>query len=334
MTMTSHMTSQRIPDGSRRTTVLAFGGNALLDRRSSGSFDEQRANAEPMVRTVRELITSGDRLLLTHGNGPQVGNLALQQEEGAHLVAPQPLSALGAMTQGQIGHLLALGLQDDETPLDVTTVVSHVLVEEEDPAFTHPTKPIGPFFGEEEALRLAEERGWEVQDVGDGYRRIVPSPEPGRLLEESAVQALIASGRVVITAGGGGIPVVRRSDGGIEGVDAVIDKDLMAERLGTLVSADALALVTNVAEVALDYGTPDERRVEEMTVDEAEAHLKDQQFPAGSMGPKVTAAVRFLRAGGKVAVITDSEHVTEALAGRHGTRIVDAAADDRAVGQQ
>lgn len=307
------------------TSVLAFGGNALVSEGESGTFEEQLANAAAMAELVADLVHRGDRVLVTHGNGPQVGNLAIQQEEGADVTPAQPLFALGAMTQGQIGQLLELAVRNHRpaSAVPALALVTHVLVDPSDHAFEEPTKPIGPVFEEADARRLADERGWQlVEDSGRGWRRVVPSPEPLDIVEDGAVRALVDAGTLVIAAGGGGIPVVRRDDGRLEGVDAVIDKDLVAERLAATVRADALVLITDEDEVALDFGTPRQRPVHEMSIDEAEAHLAEGQFPPGSMGPKVTAAVRFLRNGGEVAIITSAEHVLAALDGEHGTRVV------------
>lgn len=283
-----------------------------------------------MARSIAALLETGYRVIITHGNGPQVGNLAIQQEEGARLVPVQPLFALGAMTQGQLGSVLEVALVNLRTyrPVPVVAVVTHVVVDAGDPAFRHPTKPIGPFFEEQQALRLASERRWEVaDDAGRGHRRVVPSPDPVAIVEADALRALIDAGFVVIAAGGGGIPVVRQG-GNLVGVDAVIDKDLAAERLASGVGAEALILITEVDQVAVNHGTPHERPIEETSVDEAEAYLAGGQFPAGSMGPKVTAAVRFIRAGGKLAVITSPDHLIAAVEGRHGTRIVPSARRD------
>ncbi|MDP8977221.1 MAG: carbamate kinase [Actinomycetota bacterium] len=308
-----------------RTSVLAFGGNALVPEGEAGTFGQQLENAAAMAGVVADLADRGDRLVVTHGNGPQVGSLAIQQEQGVDVTPAQPLFALGAMTQGQIGQLLGLALRNHRPafPLPALALVTHVLVEPSDDAFDEPTKPIGPVFEEADAKRLADERGWQlVEDAGGGWRRVVASPEPVAIVEEGAVRTLVDAGALVIAGGGGGVPVVRRDDGRLEGVDAVIDKDLVAERLAATVGADALVLITNEDEVALDFGTSRQRPVHEMSVDEAEAHLADGQFPPGSMGPKVTAAVRFLRNGGQVAVITSPGHVVAALDGEHGTRVV------------
>jgi carbamate kinase len=228
------------------------------------------------------------------------------------------------MTQGQVGHLITASLQGGGTMPEppVATIVTHALVDPADPAFQRPTKPIGPFYRRQEAERLARERRWEmVEDAGRGWRRVVPSPEPQGFLETDAIRALVESGFVVVAAGGGGIPVVREG-AGISGVDAVIDKDLAAQRLASLVGADVLVLLTAVDRVWLGFGTPRQRAVDAMTVDEAERHLADGEFPPGSMGPKVTSAIRFVRGGGRRAVITSPSRAREGLAGRAGTSVV------------
>jgi carbamate kinase len=308
----------------RQTVVLALGGNALTRAGQAGTHDDQQANALAMARAVCGLLDDGHGVVIVHGNGPQVGALALQQEEGAAFVPPQPLFTLGAMTQGQIGSLLGLTVHNAcaGRVVLVASLVTHVLVDPADPAFARHTKPIGPFFPRQQALELADRRGWTVgEDAGRGYRRLVASPEPHAILEADAIRCLADAGFVVVAAGGGGIPV-RRDDGRLTGVEAVVDKDLAAQRLASATGADSLVLVTDVDHVALDFGTAGERTVETMTADEADRHLRDGQFPPGSMGPKITAAVRFLRAGGKLAVVTSAPHVRAALRGGHGTRIV------------
>ena len=305
------------------TAVIAFGGNAFVPEGASGAYEEQAAAIEGMAHVVTDLYQLGYHVVIVHGNGPQVGALAIQQEEGAGLVPRQPLFVLDAMTQGQLGHLLVVAIRSrlgDAVP--VSALVTNVLVRPDDREFAHPTKPIGPFYAPEEARRLARDRGWTVRRVSDrACRRVVASPLPREVLEVDSVRALAAAGVLVVAGGGGGVPVVR--DGGrLRGVEAVVDKDRVARLLASALGAELLVLVTGVTAVALDFGTVDERQVDEMTIDEARRHLDDGQFPAGSMGPKIESAMEFVAAGGGLAVITSDQFVAAALEGRHGTRIV------------
>ena len=315
-----------------KTAVVALGGNALTREGQAGSYDELEANATVMAKTVSSLMRTGWRVVLVHGNGPQVGNLAIQHEEGAKLVPAQPLFSLGAMTEGQLGSLICLALRrvtDVGAMRGVVSVVTHVAVNPDDPAFDDPTKFIGPFLTQEQAESMAAERGWTVKrDADRGWRRVVASPEPVAILETDAIRALLDQGQVVIAAGGGGVPVVRYKSG-YGGIDAVIDKDYAAQRLATALAAQALVLVTGVETVLLHYGKPDQRAIHEMAVNEAEQWLEEGEFPEGSMGPKVRAAIRFLRRGGEEAVITTPQLVYASLQGTvsdiegvTGTRIV------------
>lgn len=312
-----------------RIAVVALGGNAITRAGQTGTSHEQATNARSMATAVCRLRDAGWQVVLVHGNGPQVGNIAIQQEEAAHRVPELPLFWQNAMTVGQLGSLLTLALHDagaGRLP-GVVTVVTHVLVDPADPAFARPTKPIGPFMSEDEARQQATERGWTVtEDAGRGYRRLVPSPRPVQIIEVDAIHALVDRGLVVVAAGGGGLPVLAQGDGYL-GLDAVVDKDLTAQRLANALDADALVLVTDVAQVMLGHGTAESRPILEMTVDEAEAHAAAGEFPEGSMGPKVRAAVQFVHGGGRTAVITDATHVAAALiaGAESGTRIVAAA---------
>lgn len=312
-----------------RTAVVALGGNAFTREDQQGTYAEMAENARGMARTVHALRRIGWNVVIVHGNGPQVGNLAIQQEEGAELVPPLPLSSLGAMTQGQLGSLIMISLHQTAAAgetVDVATVVTHVAVALDDPAFADPRKPIGPFFHGDAVTELVESRGWTmVEDSGRGHRRVVPSPKPQAIIEAGTIRKLVESGTVVIAAGGGGIPVA--DDGsGLAGVDAVIDKDYAAQQLANQLGADALVLVTGVRNVMVDFGKPTQRAIEEIDVDEMERHLADGQFPEGSMGPKVRAALTFLRNGGGSVVVTTPELAADALvddpAARKGTRIV------------
>jgi carbamate kinase len=302
--------------------VIAFGGNALIREHERGTWEQQLAHALEAARVVAHLSRSNE-LILTHGNGPQVGALALQQAHGEPDAPALPLNVLGAMTQGEIGYLLqqALGAVDPRLP--TATILTRVVVADDDPAFTAPpTKPIGPFYSREDAAQLAAQRGWTLaDDAGRGWRRMVPSPRPLRVLEVEHVRRLAETGTLVIAGGGGGIPVVWR-EGAVSGVDAVIDKDRCAAELALSVGADRLVLLTGVRRVALGFGTPDQRDARRLTVSDALRHLEGGEFPAGSMGPKIEGATRFAGARG-TALITDAAHLDAAVRGQDGTWIVD-----------
>jgi carbamate kinase len=308
-----------------RTAVVALGGNAFIGAGRTGTYDEQTRNIAEMAETVWALRQAGWNVVVVHGNGPQIGNLAIQQDEGAALVPPQPLFSLDAMTQGQLGSMIAMALHVAARPdrPEIAALVTHVVVSLDDPDFAVPHKPIGPFFSETDAQRLAQERSWLMtEDSGRGFRRVVPSPEPLQIVEATTIRTLVDSGALVIAAGGGGVPVVSGPNGYI-GIDAVVDKDYAAQVLASSLEAEALVMLTGVAHVLLDFGTPQSRAVTELPVDEAERYLKEGQFPEGSMGPKVRAAIRFVRGGGRTAVISSPDGALGALAEEDtGTRIV------------
>jgi len=304
-----------------KTAVVALGGNALTRTEQSGTYDEMLANAAAMASAINDVIEAGWRVVIVHGNGPQVGNLALQQE-ATTMVPAQPLGLLGAMTQGQLGSLIARAVDLLRGPGTAAALITHVTVDPNDPAFTSPSKPIGPFFEPADAQRLAEARGWVVQpDSGRGYRRVVPSPEPVGVMEIDALRALVDAGHLVIAGGGGGIPVSASSI--CDCVDAVIDKDRAAGLIAHLLGAQALLLVTAVDRVMLDYGKPTQAELSTMTPAEAASYLAEGQFPPGSMGPKIEAALRFVADGGEVAAITSPALLAATLNGeaRSGTRI-------------
>ena len=298
------------------TAVLALGGNALIREDQRGTLEEQYANALAMALSVRSLIRKGWNVVIVHGNGPQVGNLAIQHEGSTDLVPALPLFTLGAMTQGQLGSLICLALNEvcKREITGAVSVITHVEVDPGDPALSHPTKPIGPFFDQTEADALTSVRGWTmVEDSGRGYRRVVPSPRPMAPIEAPAISTLVDLGYIVVAGGGGGIPVSRSADGAYRGVDAVIDKDFAAERIADSVGAQALVMVTGVDAVRLNFGTSQERTVTEMTASVARRHLADGQFPPGSMGPKVEAAIEFVEATGRISAITTPELVYATL---------------------
>ena len=299
--------------------VVAIGGNALIQAGDDGSWERQLGNARAIAADVVALRAAGHEVVLTHGNGPQVGALMLQQEAAAGETAPLPLDALIAMTQGQIGYLLSRAIADVDPDVSTVALLTRVAVDPDDPAFAKPTKPVGPFYEAGDAVRLASERRWHVaEDAGRGWRRVVPSPRPLRVLGAEHTSALLATGAVVIAVGGGGIPV--REDG--HGVQGVIDKDRASAELALAIDADLLVLLTGVARVAVDFGTRWERELARITVSEALRGLADGEFPAGSMGPKIESAQRFVEAGRGHAVITTAGRLAAAVAGEDGTWVV------------
>ncbi len=308
--------------------VVALGGNALLEPEQKGTYEEMVENVRVVCGQILKLVEGGNQVALTHGNGPQVGNIALQQSSTSE-VPEYPLHVLGAMTQGEIGYLVQreLGNLLRSAGLDrqVVSLITQVLVDADDPSFKNPTKPIGPFYTEQDALRVGRERGFVMKRVAKTgrrpYRRVVASPDPVRIIESEALSQMMKTGAIVIAGGGGGIPVVK-NDGGYDGVDAVIDKDLCAEKMAEAVGADVLLILTNVDRVKADFGSPKERGISRMTLSEAKHLLAGGEFPAGSMGPKVTACVRFVGWGGKMGVIASIEKAVDALNGSSGTRIV------------
>ena len=309
-----------------KAVVVALGGNAILRHRETGTAEEQLANVRRAARQIAGIASDGYAVVVTHGNGPQVGDILLRNELTKDTLPPMPLDVCGAESQGMIGYLLAQSMQEAlrEAGLDcpVATVLTRTLVAEDDPAFEVPEKPIGPFYTAMQAKRLEREKGWRmVQLPGQGYRRVVPSPRPVALVEGEAIRRLFSAGVVVIAAGGGGVPVVAGPAGTLRGVEAVVDKDYTAALLARLVGAGDLLILTDVERVALNYGRPDRRDISEMTVAEAREHLAAGQFPPGTMGPKIEAAIGFLEAGGDRVTIGSLDSAAPALSGRAGTRI-------------
>lgn len=307
--------------------VLAIGGNSLIrdatHLRVSDQFDVTRETC----RHVTDILARGWNVLITHGNGPQVGFILRRSQLAEHELHPVPLDSVDADTQGAIGYMLQqqLGNEFRRRGVDrqVVTLVTQVLVDADDPAFADPTKPIGAFLDEATARRRQREEGWDVrEDAGRGWRRVVASPVPREIIELDAVRDLVARGYVVIAVGGGGIPVVRDETGDLRGIGAVIDKDLASALLAAQLGADVFLISTGVSRVSLDYGKPTQRELSDLTLAEARRYLREGQFPAGSMGPKVEAAVQFLEAGGQTAIIASPTHLAEALEGHHGTRVV------------
>jgi carbamate kinase len=300
--------------------VVAIGGNALVAEHDRGTWQEQLGHARVVADQLVALRDDGHAVVLTHGNGPHVGALLLQQALGSRETPTLPLDALIAMTQGQIGYLLETALARADPELRTATVLTRVVVKRERGA--PPTKPVGPFYSREEAEGLAAKRGWDVApDSGRGWRRVVESPRPVEIVGLESIRTLLESGVVVIAGGGGGIPVVR-GPAGLVGVAGVIDKDRCAAELAVELGADLLVLLTGVARVALDFGTRWERPLERVTVSEALRGLEEGQFPPGSMGPKLESAARFVAATGGEAVIAAADRLAASVAGRDGTRVV------------
>lgn len=311
--------------------VVAFGGNAIARSSEEGTFEQQLRNVNEMSQALATLVEHGLGIVITHGNGPQVGRIALQQEFTATQgIPPMPFHASGAMSQGLIGYMLQQSLSNVlrarriDTPC--LTVVTQVVVDESDGAFRNPTKPVGPFYSVTEAKQLREGKGWiMVEDAGRGYRRVVPSPDPLFIVESPAIAGLVDAGALVIAAGGGGIPVVEDHIDGfplLRGVDAVIDKDRASARLAALIGVDTLVLLTDVDRVAVGYGSRGEKWLDRVSMTEMREHLSNGEFPPGSMGPKVESAIRFIEDGGTRAIITSARNLVRAVTEGGGTEII------------
>ncbi|MCT9929399.1 carbamate kinase [Planotetraspora sp. A-T 1434] len=302
--------------------LIALGGNAMTAPDGSASPDDQHRAIGQAMTHVAGLIRAGHEVMLTHGNGPQVGNILLKNQLAAHVLAPVPLDWCVAQTQGTLGTLIMNALERAlaPEPVRVATVVTRTLVDPDDPAFREPVKPIGQYFGEDEPRRF-EHHGQTWRRFERGWRRVVASPWPVEILDAPAAIALMEAGYTVVAAGGGGVPVVRAEDGTLSGVEAVIDKDLAAAALARAVQATDLVIATDVPHAIAGYGTPTARPIEEITVAELRVLQAAGHFASGSMGPKVEAALRFAEDGGNRAVITSLQHIGEALSGNIGTRV-------------
>lgn len=298
--------------------VVALGGNALLERGQRPDAKLQRANAERAMASLAPLAEEHE-LVITHGNGPQVGVLALESANDDRLSEPYPFDTLGAETQGMIGYWMLQALQNEMPGREVAALVTQTEVSSDDPAFDNPTKFVGEMYTQDEAEKLAEERGWQVKPDGSGYRRVVPSPQPAEIVEIKTIKALIEAGSTVICAGGGGIPVVRDEDGRLTGIEAVIDKDSTGRVLAEAVGADAFLVLTDVPAVMTDFGTPQQAEINRSTPQS----LRDQNPPAGSMGPKVGAVASFVENTGKMAAIGRLENAVEIIAGQAGTIVTE-----------
>jgi carbamate kinase len=307
--------------------VIAFGGNALLRPQDHGTQEEQFTLTWKATRWLVEIIHRGFELVIVHGNGPQVGNIMIQVEEAITKIPPQSLEVCVAQTEGSMGFMLQNQLRnrlnEEQLAKPVVTVLTEVEVARDDPAFENPSKPVGPYFTAYRANLLMQEQGWQmVEDAGRGWRKVVPSPRPKRILDVGVIRRLVEGGAVVIAAGGGGIPVYQDVGNYFNGVEAVIDKDYTTSLLAQELDADLFIVLTQVAQVAENFGRPNQRWLQEITVAKAKEMLEQHQFPPGSMGPKIRAAIEFVEKTGKEVLITDAEHLKDALARTSGTYVV------------
>jgi carbamate kinase len=314
--------------GERPIVLVAMGGHAFMQKDEKGTIEDHERNAARISGLLMELVEKDYRLVVTHGNGPQVGNLLIQSEQCREEVPPMPLDVLVAMTEGSLGYILQQSLlnrlRERGIKRYVVTVVTQVTVDEGDPAFENPSKPIGPFLTREEAERRREEHGWQLKEdaAGRGWRRLVPSPRPIKVIQRAMIREAATSGHIVIACGGGGIPIQVRSGGEYAGVEAVVDKDLTSAVLASDVGAELMIVLTAVPHVYVDFAGPNRRPLGAVTLEEIERLQAEGHFPPGSMGPKIDAVVHFLHRGGKRALITDPDSLPAALAGRAGTHFI------------
>lgn len=309
--------------------VVAIGGNSIIKSHEAGTKEEQQENLDSASQHIASMVKSGYKVVITHGNGPQVGNILLRNDVAEGFAPVMPMDVCVAESQGQIGYMIQQSLKNkfNEQNIDasITSIITQVVVHENDDAFENPQKPVGPYYPEDEALRLSKEKGWSMmEDVArHGYRRVVPSPEPIEVVEKDIISKMMSADdkNVIIALGGGGVPVIR-NESGLSGVEAVIDKDLASSLLASYLKADLFIMLTDVENVALNFGKPEQEDLKEITLSQAKQYLKDGHFPSGSMGPKILAAIRFMESHGKKVIITTSENLESALDNKVGTRIV------------
>jgi carbamate kinase len=307
--------------------LVAMGGHAFMQKGEKGTIEDHERNAERIASLLMTLVDRGYHLVITHGNGPQVGNLLIQNEMGKDEVPPMPLDVLVAMTEGSLGYILQQSLlnqlRNKQLRRYVVTVVTQVLVDENDPAFQDPSKPIGPFLSKEEAERRRDALGWRVrEDSGRGWRRLVPSPRPLKVIQRHMIRDTARAGHIVVACGGGGIPIKKEASGQYGGIEAVIDKDLTSSVLATDIGAALLVILTAVPQVYVNFGKPDQQALGAVTLEELERLQAEGHFPPGSMGPKIEAVMHYLREGGRRALITNPESLPLAIEGRAGTHFV------------
>ena len=310
----------------KKVAVVAVGGNSLIKDKAHRTIPDQYEAVVESMRHIADMIETGWEVVVTHGNGPQVGFILRRSELSAHELHTVPLDYCGADTQGAIGYMFQQALFNEfrkrEMDKKAATVVTQVLVDSDDPAFKNPSKPIGSFMEEDKALTHRDEDGWSVvEDAGRGWRRVVPSPLPKEIVQADAIKALVEAGFTVVGVGGGGIPVIKDDKGDLVGVEAVIDKDFASALLAENIGADLFLISTAVERIALNFNKPDQEWVDHMTLKDAEKYLEEDHFAKGSMEPKMRAIIGFLKAGGKEALVTNPENIARALKGETGTRI-------------
>lgn len=316
----------------QKLIIVALGGNAITNPEDEGNVDDQFANSRIAARPLADLVEQGHQLVITHGNGPQIGNFLLRNDAAAGVIYPLPMEVAAAHVQGGMGFMIAQTLTNELAKHGhdraVTTIITTVLVDSDDPSFKNPTKPIGLVLTKSEANRLNQAEGWTMKEVEPGkFRRVVPSPVPRRVMEIENIRRAVEAGDLLVACGGGGIPVVHDPQEGLRGVRAVIDKDLAGAVLAMELGADAMLILTNIDRVSINYGNPDEQAVERMTIAEAQTWLDDGQFPPGTMGPKIEGAIQFLNASDNPTarvIIGPLDRAADAFAGRTGTCITKA----------
>jgi len=308
----------------KKRAVIALGGNALIKEGQEGNINEQFANTRLIVKSIVKIVKDGWDIVITHGNGPQVGAILLQNDLAKDVTPPMPLGICVAESEGFIGYMLqqcvSNAMKRENIGKPVVALITQVLVDEDDPSFTNPTKPIGPYYDEDEAKEILEE-GYQIIRQLDGWRIVVPSPDPKSIVEGEVIKKMLDDGIIVIASGGGGMPVIEKEDWGLDGLEAVIDKDLASERLAEAIGAELLLILTNVEMVCINYGTPKQKPLDKTSLEELKGHYKAGQFPLGSMGPKILAAIRFIESGGKKVIISDVEKGWDAIQGKTGTHI-------------
>ncbi len=307
-----------------KKAIIALGGNALIKKGQKGTIYEQFANTRKLSKSIVKIINDGYNIVLTHGNGPQVGAILLQNNKTRDILPPMPLGVCVAESQGLIGYMiqqtLLNSLKKNNIKKDVVSVLTQVIVDEDDSSFKNPTKPIGPYYDENKVDSL-EEDGYTVKKIKDGYRIVVPSPDPKSIVERDVIKKLLDEGVLVIAAGGGGMPVVSKKDWGLDGVEAVVDKDLASERLAEEINADTLVILTNVEKVFINFRKENQKALDDVKLDEIKEYYENGEFLPGSMGPKILAAIRFLENGGKKVIISHVDKGYSAFKGKTGTHI-------------